>query len=249
MFAADSVGSLAPSAQSPRSLLLGLEGMLPEGLPFRCGARVVKSVAGFDLHKLFVGSRGLLFTATLMHLKLRPKPAAEVGFSTDQLDQPAALRLFSALRQLADPPAALVLQRSQGSFSLHGVLQGTGNRVSENLRRFELSEDDGTLPLHIDVDEHCEVLRGQLRPSRLRDLLAEIPESAPVLVTGGGRFELALDPGRTNIYLGWLGGVQASAEIARGNPARRGRGTALDPNAASIMQGLKLALDPGGVLV
>ncbi|MHC4899502.1 MAG: FAD-binding oxidoreductase, partial [Planctomycetota bacterium] len=71
LFAADVHGPLGPGMHSPRSLLLGFEGMLAEGLAFKAGARVVKSVAGFDLQKLFVGSQGRLFAVTRLHLKLR----------------------------------------------------------------------------------------------------------------------------------------------------------------------------------
>ena len=78
LFAADPHGPLGPGMHSPRSLLLGFEGMLAEGLSFKAGARVVKSVAGFDLQKLFVGSQGRLFAVTRLHLKLRPAPRHQV---------------------------------------------------------------------------------------------------------------------------------------------------------------------------
>ena len=70
LFAADPWANFSTSRRAPRSLLLGIEAVLPEGKAFKAGASVVKSVAGFDLAKLFVGSRGTLFAATTLHLRL-----------------------------------------------------------------------------------------------------------------------------------------------------------------------------------
>src|SRR5262249_62079036 len=72
-------------------------------------ARVVKSVAGFDVHKLSGGSRGLLFAASLLHLKLRPRPQASADFTTAPAPAAAAVPQFLALRQLAPAPVRLAL--------------------------------------------------------------------------------------------------------------------------------------------
>lgn len=248
LFAADPLGSLSPGAHSPRSLLLGLEGILPEGLTFKTGSRVVKSVAGFDLHKLFVGSRGNLFAATLLHLKLRPKPPASVRFKSEPLDRTAAVQLFSTLHRRADPPAAFVLHGQDNSYSIHGLFQGAATQVSENLKHLELHEHDGDLPLRVHPDGETETLRGRIRHSQLADLLHMVPEIAPVIVTGGGWFEAAFFPRAIEGALEKLAKLPAPAEITEAGPARRGRGTPIEANAASLMQNLKMALDPKGVL-
>jgi glycolate oxidase FAD binding subunit len=249
LFAADPIGSLAPSGHSPRSLLLGLEGILPEGLCFRSGARVVKSVAGFDLQKLFAGSRGRLFAATLLHLKLRPKPRARASFSSDAMEREAAVSLFSRLRRRSASPTSLVLIGDRGSFSVHGVFEGTAALVNDGLKQSGLRQTEADLPLRIEAGEGMEVLRGRLRPSRLLDLLAVFRKEVDVLVTGGGWFEVALQAAETYQTMDRLSTVEVSAEITGAGPARRGRGTAIDAKAASLMQSLKMALDPKGVLV
>lgn len=249
LFAADPIGSLAPSGHSPRSLLLGLEGILPEGLCFRSGAKVVKSVAGFDLQKLFTGSRGRLFAATLLHLKLRPKPRARASFSSDVIEREAAVSLFSHMRRRSAPPTFLVLIGNGGSFSVHGVFEGTAALVNEALKQSGLRETEVDLPLRIEAAEGMEVLRGRLRPSRLLDLLGVFRDEVDVLVTGGGWFEVALQAAETYQTMDRLSTLGVSAEITGAAPARRGRGTAIDAKAASLMQSLKMALDPKGVLV
>ncbi|HEX9021781.1 MAG TPA: FAD-linked oxidase C-terminal domain-containing protein [Nitrospirota bacterium] len=57
-----------------RDYVLGLEVALPTGELIRTGGRVVKSVAGYDLTKLIVGSEGTLGIATRITLKLLPLP-------------------------------------------------------------------------------------------------------------------------------------------------------------------------------
>ena len=103
LFASDAIGATTAGGPSPRTLLLGCDGMLADGTPFRSGARVVKSVAGFDVHRLLIGSRGLLFAATRLHLRLAPRPRAQQWFHAGHLDRTAALELVRQLRALAVP--------------------------------------------------------------------------------------------------------------------------------------------------
>ncbi len=58
----------------PRDQVLGAEWLLADGTAVRTGARVVKSVAGYDLTRLFLGSRGRLALCTRLILRLRPRP-------------------------------------------------------------------------------------------------------------------------------------------------------------------------------
>ena len=50
--------------------------MLPDGARASSGGKVVKNVAGYDLGKLFCGSRGRLGTVERLALRLHPVPAA-----------------------------------------------------------------------------------------------------------------------------------------------------------------------------
>jgi glycolate oxidase len=57
-----------------KDYVLGLEVVLPTGEIIRTGARTMKSVAGYDLTKLMVGSEGTLGIATEIIVRLLPLP-------------------------------------------------------------------------------------------------------------------------------------------------------------------------------
>src|SRR5712671_4427944 len=87
-------GNIATNAGGPRCLkygvtrnyVLGLQVALADGTLIRAGGRTHKNKTGFDLHRLFVGSEGLLGVVTEATLKLLPLPASRaclaVGFGS-----------------------------------------------------------------------------------------------------------------------------------------------------------------------
>jgi glycolate oxidase len=59
-----------------RDYVLGLEVVLPDGRIMKTGSKTMKSVSGYDLTRLFVGSEGTLAIITEITLKINPKPTA-----------------------------------------------------------------------------------------------------------------------------------------------------------------------------
>src|SRR4029079_11257344 len=59
-----------------RDLVIGVTLVLSDGTIASSGGKVVKNVAGYDLGKLFSGSRGRLGLIARVALRLHPRPAA-----------------------------------------------------------------------------------------------------------------------------------------------------------------------------
>jgi FAD/FMN-containing dehydrogenase len=239
---------LAPGAASPRSTLLGFDGVLGDGTRFKAGARVVKSVAGYDLPKLFVGSRGRLFAATLLHLKLSPRPPASVWFARDDLEPEAALGRFHQLRAGVEPPAvlALALLAGGGRASVYGRLDGRAVSVARRLATAGV--ECGPRPCMLAARPDDEVTSGRILPSRLGALIASLPAGARLLATGAGAFEVASPAGSTDDLLARLPALGAAGEVRHAPAARRGRATPSDPGVAQLTAALRRQFDPRGVL-
>jgi hypothetical protein len=69
---------------TPRDRLLAIRAVTPDGVAFKSGAKVVKSVAGYDIHRLLCGAWGTLAVLTEITLKVQPIPQQfeAVGWQT-----------------------------------------------------------------------------------------------------------------------------------------------------------------------
>jgi glycolate oxidase FAD binding subunit len=72
----DLSGPLRHRFGTMRDLVLGVTVVLPDGSRASSGGKVVKNVAGYDLAKLFCGSRGRLGRVERLALRLHPLPRA-----------------------------------------------------------------------------------------------------------------------------------------------------------------------------
>ena len=110
-------GVLATGASGPlrfrygtaRDLLLGVRFVQADGTITWGGSRVVKSVTGYDVPKLFVGSLGTLGIVVEATLRLHPLPSAEATrifpFASDE----GAAGFIAALLDTAIEPARVAL--------------------------------------------------------------------------------------------------------------------------------------------
>ncbi len=94
--------------------MIGVTVVLADGTIASSGGRVVKNVAGYDLGKLFCGSRGRLGLIARVALRLHPRPVAEATVVADSED-PRGLWLELRRSQLEPsavdflPPGRLAL--------------------------------------------------------------------------------------------------------------------------------------------
>jgi glycolate oxidase len=110
-------GNVAECAGGPRAFkygttkryVLALEAVLPTGEVIRTGSKAVKSVVGYDLTQLLVGSEGTLAIITEITLRLVPKPAAHATLLAEFRGIDAAVDAVTRLILLRVVPAAIEL--------------------------------------------------------------------------------------------------------------------------------------------
>lgn len=141
-------GNIVTNAGGPRCLkygvtrdyVLGLEVVLADGTIVKLGGRTHKNKAGFDLHRLFVGSEGMLGVVTEATLKLLPLPPYRallaIGFPTATLSA-SALR---AVLRAGFLPCALEIA---DEFTLAAARKRTGSKRLEGSNSMLFVELDG----------------------------------------------------------------------------------------------------------
>ena len=141
-------GNIATNAGGPRCLkygvtrdyVLGLEVALPDGSVVRLGSRTHKNKTGFDLHRFFVGSEGMLGVVTEATLKLLPLPPSRaclaVGFDSTR----AATRAIRQIFKAGFLPCALEVA---DSFTLAAARKRTRSKQLEDCNSLFIVELDG----------------------------------------------------------------------------------------------------------
>jgi glycolate oxidase len=125
-------GNIATNAGGPRCLkygvtrdyVLGLEVVLTNGDIVKLGGRTHKNKTGFDLHRLFVGSEGLLGVITQATLKLIPLPPFRANLAVGFSSMNSAVRALQAIFAAGFLPCAAELA---DEFTLAAAAKRTGS--------------------------------------------------------------------------------------------------------------------------
>ena len=240
-------GVIASGASSPRRLRLGAvrdsvleaEVVTGDGRLIRSGARTVKNVTGYDLHKLVAGSLGTLGVIAQVALKVRPLPRATrtLRFGGASLDVARSL--------LASVAGAAGILATPDGVELR--LEGWDEEVEDQLAAAravaEPSDEPETYPSSRPWDGHQVVAELAVPPSSLGAVLEG--ETAFGALTGVGIAWVGLEDEAS------LTSLRARAAQVDGiAPAVRGPGGLGDTSLAApdVHRRLKDAFDPNGVL-
>jgi glycolate oxidase subunit GlcD len=141
-------GNIATNAGGPRCLkygvtrdyVLGLEVVLANGDLVKLGGRTHKNKTGFDLHRLFVGSEGLLGVITKATLKLIPLPPFRANLAVGFNSMNAAVRALQAIFAAGFLPCAAELA---DEYTLAAAAKRTGSKRLSGCKAHLIVELDG----------------------------------------------------------------------------------------------------------
>jgi glycolate oxidase FAD binding subunit len=244
-------GVIAAAASSPRRLrvgpvrdtLLEAEVVTGDGRTVRSGARVVKSVAGYDLHKLIAGSLGTLAVILQVALKVRPLPKAR-----RVLRAPGSLALAEELLDRVPSPAGLLATPD----AVEVLLEGWPEEVDEQTEiakavapELEVHDDGAAFPSEPSWEDAEVVVEAAVPPSALEHVVPVAGERWGALA-GVGLLWAGLDADAEP-----LEALRATvAEHGGSAPVIHGPGGLGETRvpALEIQRRLKRVFDPNGVL-
>jgi glycolate oxidase FAD binding subunit len=251
-------GVIAAAVTSPRRLRTGpirdtvieMEVVTGDGRLVRSGARTVKSVTGYDLHKLMTGSLGTLGVIVQVALKVRPRPQARRTVRTA-----GGLEVGRRLLDSVQNPAAVLAMPEVVELCLEGWPEEVERQVeaTDRVAGVIVVTEDGAFPSERPWETSAVVAEASVPPSRLAELLTRpFPDLlGPRLGSWGALL---------GVGIGWVGlsspdgpldALRARAKALGGiAPVIKGPGgLGTDvPPALEVHRRLKAALDPAGVL-
>lgn len=243
-------GVIAAGVSSPRRARVGhirdtvveMQVATGDGRVIRSGARTVKNVTGYDVHRLLTGSLGTLGVILQVALKVRPLPEAVRTLRGDGPGMENAVLLADAV----PGAAAVVAAPDHVRIRLEGWAGEVEAQAASARTTASLSEEEPlspTQPFSAGEPEGASVAEAAVPPSRLREMVEPGEDWRALTGVGmawmgvSGPEELAAVRERATA----LGGI---APVVRG-PG--GLGDAAVPGS-EIHARLKAAFDPGTIL-
>jgi glycolate oxidase FAD binding subunit len=240
-------GVIAADVPLPRQLRVGclrdtvveMVFVTGDGRRIRSGARTVKNVTGYDLHRLLTGSRGTLGVITQVALKVRPLPKAAKTLVTRE----GGIELAARLLEAVPLPAAVIAEHDRVLVRLEGWPEEVAEQTRTANAVAVLADADPTAWLEPAFPDAPIVAQAAVVPSRLA-----------AAVDGAERYRALLGVGHAWIACadeGALAGVRERVAsiggIAHGIRGAGGFG-AIDAVSAALGARLKAAFDPANIL-
>jgi glycolate oxidase FAD binding subunit len=242
-------GTIATAPSSPRRLRMGplrdtvveMELVTGDGRLVRSGARTVKSVAGYDVHRLATGSLGTVGAIVQVAVKVRPLPKARRLVIASE----GGLAAGRALLDAVPLPSSVVATPDRVEIALEGWPDEIEEQTAAARRatgEVDVLEDEGVLGP--EATAAPTVVEVAVPPSKLEAVLDGGSDWRALTGVGIGWVGLADDGERLRELRGRVGEAGGIAPVIRG-PG--GLGDAPVP-ALEVHRRLKAAFDPAGIL-
>ncbi len=199
MISYNSSGMRCVKYGTTRNYVLDLEVVLADGRIIKTGSKMIKSAAGYDLTRLFVGAEGTLGVITRAGLKIVPLPKARrlvmASFEDAEIAGQAVVKIFS---NGITPSACEILDRT----TLQVLKRCDPNLALPDDGDVILFEVDGTeCSTAEDAEQTAEICSALAKSVRIASSQGEMDAlwAARRLV---GAAISRLDPTKTRIYIG-----------------------------------------------
>ena len=245
-----------------RDLIIGMTIVLADGTIANTGGKVVKNVAGYDLHKLMIGAFGTLGVVTSVNFRLHSRPQCTQSLTVSAAGAEPLGRLMLKLLHAQVSTVAIQLRGSPAGFALDVQLASLAEVLHTQAAALEtMAQGEGL---------HAEAAREDVWSARQQQMNHDFVCKATMLPTEIARFAErvrglggeSVTQGTGIMIAGFPAGaaaglvkLRAEVEEAKGSlmVLKQPAEAKLDcwgtpPDSLPLMREIKRSFDPEGIL-
>ncbi len=245
-----------------RDLIIGMTIVLADGTIAHTGGKVVKNVAGYDLHKLMIGAFGTLGVVTSINFRLHSKPQCTQSFTVSAAGAEPLGRLMLKLLHAQVSTVAIQLRGSAAGFVLDVQLASLAEVLHTQAAALEaMAQREGLHSQDAQEDvwsarqqqmDHEFVCKGTMLPSEIARFAERVRGlGGESVIQGTGIMIAGFPAGAANGLIE----LRGELEEAKGSlmVLKQPVGEKLDcwgtpPDSLPLMREIKRRFDPEGIL-
>jgi glycolate dehydrogenase FAD-binding subunit len=155
-------GALRQRYGGLRDLIIGMTIVLADGTIAHTGGKVVKNVAGYDLHKLMIGAFGTLGVVTSVNFRLHSIPRSAQSFTVSAMSAEPVGRMMLAMLHAQLSTVAIQLRGGVDGFDLDIQLASLPEVLETQAGALEILAQGEGLGLRAAADEVWNARQRQL---------------------------------------------------------------------------------------
>jgi glycolate dehydrogenase FAD-binding subunit len=266
VIATNDSGTLRLKYGSLRDLVIGMTIVLADGTIAHSGGKVIKNVAGYDLHKLMIGAFGTLGVMTAVNFRLHAKPAHCRSFS---ISATAAGPLGELLLKLLDAQLStqsMQLRSADDGYALDVRIASLPEVLETESRSLEALAQHAKLVISVSAADvwnarqecfgrnECIAIKATMLPSEIARFAEVVRRAGGASVTQATGIMTASLPSKASASVRQLREEVEAADgsltvLEQAGPPENGLDTwGTLPDSLPLMRALKRRFDPNGIL-